>query len=152
MDASYEQFYFVTWSESRIVDHNLFYKKLTAILPSRTKVYGGQETCTGSSETGLVCYHALIALCFVPRQQRSGNWGQWPAWASLKKKLGMVVRRKDLGTGENECVRDTERINIYVPSRGGEGTGLRSVCVEVVIDFLSCYIVSNVLIIRSNPV
>jgi hypothetical protein len=122
MDALYEQFYFVTWVQSRIVDENLFYKKLKAIVPSRTKVYGGQKPCVDPSEPRKVCYHAVIALPFVPRRERyTTKWGHWPAWAELKDRLVMVIRQKNPETGEYKCVRDTERINIQVPSRWRSG-------------------------------
>jgi hypothetical protein len=69
MDARYERYYFVTWSESRIVDYNDFYKQLKALLPSETEVYGVRECHVDFSETGAVQYHALLVFPFVrPRE------------------------------------------------------------------------------------
>jgi hypothetical protein len=118
MDVSYEQYYYVTWSQSGIVDHNQFYEQLKAILPPRTKVYGGQLACLHLGGDGVVNYRALIVLPYVTRGERKDSWGNWPDHNDfLREKLTMVIRRKNRETGEDEDVRDTEYILFEVPRR-----------------------------------
>lgn len=118
MDASYERYYFVSWSNSRIVDYNAFYKQLKALLPSETEVYGVRESHVDSSETGVVQYHALLAFPFVrPRERRRQFIRKWVNPTSVAQNLVMVVQQKNLVTEQYEEVTDTVYISIQCPRR-----------------------------------
>jgi hypothetical protein len=118
MDAQYERYYFVSWSNSRIVDYNAFYKQLKALLPSETEVYGVRECHVDPSETEVVQYHVLLAFPFVRlRERRRKEIRKWVSPTSVAQNLVMVVQQKNLVTEQCEEVSDTVYISIQCPRR-----------------------------------
>lgn len=81
---------YVTWSQSRIDDHEEFYCKLRARMPHGTEIFGGKEL----HEDGFPHYHVVMKF---PRRIH---------WRDARKKF--VLERSD-------GVVDTEAIRIVVP-------------------------------------
>jgi hypothetical protein len=122
MGANYERYYFLTWTRRQTEDRFDFYGKLKARVPEGTGIYGCQYG--HPSETGVVNYHALIVLPFVPEGERCGCgiiWGNWPASEFLRERLALVGEVRKSDTGEDEELRDAARMHIRVPKRRNDG-------------------------------
>ena len=110
----YEQFYFVTLTKSRIVDHNDFYEQLKALVPPGTTVYGGQVSLeVGLCETGVVHYHVFLGFPFVhPRDRGRSGSRKWFTETSVRESLLEVFgeRKEDLDPEkeDEECSDDDD--------------------------------------------
>jgi len=84
---------FVTWSQSRIYEPEVFYRGLVGILPPGTKIFGSQEF----HEDGCPHYHAVL---FFPS---SVHWKDATRYFMVKRSDGQI---------------DTRAIRIEVPQKG----------------------------------